>query len=154
MKEEHKFRFELGVSQKIAALLQTIAKGLYLLTEENSPDSYLMKIAAYIEKHYAEPIHIADLSQSFAISQNQLIRTFQAEFGYTPYEYLKKHRLLKACELLQMTEYPVEEIGEMTGFRNSSNFIFQFKRQYHITPKAYRKQYSPFKANSFLRHKA
>lgn len=140
LEDENKFRFEFQVSQKISELLHEIIKILFLNFDENSSkDNLAVKIAAYIEKNYSEPIHLAKLCKNFHISQNQFIRIFQAEMGYTPYEYLKKHRLLKACEFLQMTNQPIEEIGKLVGFPNSSNFIFQFKAQYNVTPNTYRK---------------
>jgi AraC-like DNA-binding protein len=140
LEDENKFRFEFFVSQKISELLHEIIKWLFLNFDENSPNENLpVKIAAYIEQHYAEPIHIAELCKNFHISQNQFIRIFQAEMGYTPYEYLKKYRLLKACEFLQMTNQPIEKVGMLVGFPNSSNFIFQFKAQYGVTPYVYRK---------------
>lgn len=146
LQDDNKFRFEFEVSQKIFELLQNIAKGLFLISGEDSQnDHYLMKIVAYIENHYAEPLHIKEVSENFHISQNQLIRSFLADIGYTPYEYLKRYRLLKACELLEMTNHPIAEIGALTGFQNSSNFIFQFKSQYNMTPLSYRKLFSPVK---------
>jgi len=143
LEDENKFRFELEASQKIYELMQNIIKGLFHFTNNSLSNDFSAKIVAYIEKHYNDTIHIAGLSKTFHISQNQLIRNFQAEIGYTPYEYLKRFRLLKACELLEMTGYTIKEIGKLTGFQNISNFIFQFKTQYAITPYSYRKLYSP-----------
>ena len=81
-----------------------------------------------------------ELAGRFYLSVNQFIRVFRAETGYTPYEYLKRYRLLKACELLRMTEIPVVEIGRRVGFPNASNFIYQFRRQMGQTPAMFRAQ--------------
>lgn len=78
-----------------------------------------MKTAAYLEKHYMEQIDLKTLSKMFYISQNQLIRVFQEQFGYTPYEYLKRYRLLKACELLEQTCRPIGEIAHLIRFPNT-----------------------------------
>jgi AraC-like DNA-binding protein len=148
LEDENKFSFEFEVSQKISELLHELIKRLFLNFDKNlSDDNMAVKIAAYIEQHYAEPIFIAKLCKNFHISQNQFIRIFQAEMGYTPYEYLKKHRLMKACEFLQMTNNTVEKIGALVGFPNSSNFIMQFKAQYGVTPYIYRKLFRSNKSH-------
>ena len=146
MKDENKFCFELDVSQKITGLLHDILQEIYCNSKENSLSENLpLKITDYMEQHYTEPVRLAQLSRSFHFSENQLILIFQAKTGYTPYEYLKRYRLLKACELLQMTNNPIKEISTATGFPNVSNFIFQFKAQYGVTPCNYRKQFSSSK---------
>jgi len=143
MEDTNKFRFELEVSQIISELLHEIIRDIYYIPKEKFQSENLSaKIANYLEQHYAEPIQLTELSMRFHISKNQLIRVFQADTGYTPYEYLKMYRLLKACELLQLTNNTVEEIGISAGFPNISNFIFQFKRQYGMTPNNYRKLFS------------
>ena len=147
IKDENKIRFELEASQKITELLHEIINEIYFASNEKSLSGNLaVKIAAYMEHHYSEPIRLDQLSRSFHISKNQLIRIFLAEIGYTPYEYLKRYRLLKACELLQLADDTVKEISMSTGFPNSSNFIFQFKAYYGMTPNNYRKLFS----SSFL----
>lgn len=145
LNEEDKFRFEWEVSQKISQLLHEIVQGLFFISAETSSSYNLpVRIAAYIEQRYTEPIHMAQLSRSFYLSQNHLIRIFREATGYTPYEYLKRYRLLKACELLQTTDHTVEEIGATVGFPNNSNFIYQFRSQYGVTPCTYRQIFTPF----------
>ena len=143
MNDDNKFRFELEASQIISELLHDIIKDIYYITKDKyHSDNLSAKIANYLEQHYPEPVQLAKLSRMFHISKNQLIRIFQADTGYTPYEYLKMFRLLKACELLQMTNNSIEEIGRLTGFPSTSNFIFQFKKKYGMTPNNYRKLFS------------
>jgi len=138
LEDDNKFRFELTASQKISDLLNLFAQDLLFRGSEKQPDDFLIKIVSDLEKNFNHPILIEEVAKRFHISQNHLIRRFQAEIGYTPYEYLKKYRLLKACELLEKTNRPVSEIGIMTGFPNASNFICQFKSMYGVTPNQYR----------------
>ncbi len=97
------------------------------------------QMAAYIEAHYAEPLRMDALSRRFYLSQNQLIRLFHARTGYTPGDYLKKYRLLKACEWLLTTALPVGEVGRRVGYGNASHFTARFREQYGLTPTAYRR---------------
>ena len=92
-----------------------------------------------IETHYAQPLSMEAISRRLYLSQTHLTRLFRSATGYTPYEYLKNFRLLKACELLQYTRLPCGEVGCAAGFANSSNFTQQFRRRFGITPTAYRR---------------
>ena len=136
---EHTIQSELELSRNIAELMHAI--GAEALGEDDccsKTDPLAAKVSSYLEQHYSEPVHISGLCEIFFLSQNQLIRVFQSETGYTPYEYLKKYRLIKACELLQITDILVAEVSSRVGFSSKSNFIFQFRTEYGITPGQYR----------------
>ena len=140
LNNENKTSFEIEASEKIAQLLHITAKELLV---RGKKESTTMAIISYLERNYINNITFNMLSKEFYISTNQIIRNFKKETGFTPYEYLKRYRLSKACELLQMTDKTVEEIGSATGFFNVSNFIHQFKEMYGITPLRYRKHFAP-----------
>jgi AraC-like DNA-binding protein len=141
LEDPRKYRFEMEVSRRIARLFELLLADRFFSDQERAEESLSDRAAAYLEAHYGEKILLDDLSRTLYVSRNQLIRVFQKEMGYTPYEYLKRYRLLKACELLQITDLPVNQIGQRTGFLNSSNFSSQFHRQYGMTPQDYRRIY-------------
>lgn len=141
LEDPRKYRFEMEVSRRIASLFELLLADRFFSDQEKAEESLSDRAAAYLEAHYGEKILLDELSRALYVSRNQLIRVFQKEIGYTPYEYLKRYRLIKACELLQMTDLPVNEVGQKTGFLNSSNFSCQFHRQYGMTPREYRRVY-------------
>lgn len=139
---------EWMVSHEICILLGIIAKDLFEQTDsKKGKHQDIAQIIHYIEQHYAEPISLDSLCQEFYISKNQLIRLFSRHTGYTPHKYLKRHRLLKACELLQMSEKSIQEVSEMTGFSTPSHFVAEFKKQHGITPHAYCNRFFPIRSN-------
>ena len=111
--------------------------------QQPSPDLRGDRMIAYIQDHYHEDVTLEDLSHLFFLSQNQLIRVFRKRTGYTPYEYIKRYRLTKACELLEGTDLQICEIARRVGYGNSSHFTAQFGMQYGISPKEYRLRFSP-----------
>ena len=97
------------------------------------------EILQYLQDRYQQDITLAQLGERFYLSVNHLIRIFRDYTGYSPYEYLKRYRLLKTCELLQSTDVSVGEIGRRVGYRNASHFAAQFHKLYGLSPHEYRK---------------
>ena len=58
------------------------------------PKAYLyMRIVQaklFIDKSYAEPINLKDITNEAFFSKYHFIRTFKAIYGYSPHQYLKK----------------------------------------------------------------
>ena len=57
----------------------------------------------------------------------------------TPHRYFSNLRIQHAKRLLMTTSATVEEVADMCGFDNASNFIRLFKQRTNMTPTAFRK---------------
>lgn len=53
-------------------------------------------------------------------------------------EYLKNTRLYHASRLLIYSDRRVNEIGAIVGFRDTNNFIKQFKSKFNTSPYKFR----------------
>lgn len=93
----------------------------------------------YIEKNYADPISIDAIANTIYMSKYSFIRLFKKQTGLSPYEYLLKVRITEAKLLLEQSNYSINEISEMVGFRNQNAFIRKFKQLTVTTPLKYRK---------------
>lgn len=96
----------------------------------------------YIEEHMSQHITIRELSEMFHISATSLKENFKILYGYSPYEFLKRHRMSTAAQLLQNTDLPVSEIGIRVGYENPSKFSAAFLSIYKVPPRAYRNEKS------------
>lgn len=126
-----------------SALLQElfhrlICERFFNAENEKGSSRTVDRIREHIRLHYADRLTLEELCGEYYLSVNQIIRSFQKKTGYTPHEYLKRYRLLKACELLTGTGAPVCEIAVAVGYRNSSHFAAQFRACYGMTPTEYR----------------
>ena len=63
---------------------------------------------------------------------------FCRETGETPHQYVTRLRLAEAARLRLSTDRRVLHIVIAVGFENASHFSVQFKRDYGMTPLAYR----------------
>ncbi|TMV47388.1 helix-turn-helix transcriptional regulator [Paenibacillus mesophilus] len=96
-------------------------------------------IARYIEEHYRDDLHLDHMAEKLETSPKYFSNYFKKTFGINFIEYLNRVRLAQAKELLKQTELSVAEIGERTGYQNSSTFTSTFKKYYGISPSDYRK---------------
>ncbi|MFD0960853.1 helix-turn-helix domain-containing protein [Paenibacillus chungangensis] len=97
-------------------------------------------ISQYIELNYMRNLYLDHIAEVTETSPKYFSSYFKKTFGVNYVEYLNKVRLSHARELLQNTNYSVSEVGEKTGYLNSSTFTTTFKKYYGISPSEYRKQ--------------
>lgn len=127
---------------RISCLIDLLLTELLESCEKRTEKSETIgKIIDYFEKHLDEKITLGFLTKEFGISQAHLERKFKRCTGYSPGEYLQQLRMRVARELLEHSEYNVQEIAEKVGFVSASNFILTFKKAEGITPLQYRKKY-------------
>lgn len=108
-------------------------------TKTFRPLYYSERIMQWIEDHYMEPFDLERLSDELHLSKSYVSRIFKRETGSSLTEYLTIRRIKQACQLLQMTNKPIEFIGENVGFGSVSYFIQVFKKMVGTTPHQYRR---------------
>lgn len=98
-------------------------------------------ISQYIELHYMENLYLDHIAEVAGTSPKYFSSYFKKTFGINYVEYLNKVRLSHAKELLKDSFLSISEIGEKTGYMNSSTFTTTFKKYVGISPSEYRKQF-------------
>jgi transcriptional regulator GlxA family with amidase domain len=97
-------------------------------------DPRLRRAVFLLERSLRESISPAWLAEQVGISERQLGRLFEAEFGRAPSVYIRGTRLRYARWLLQNSEETVTEVALRTGFADCAHFIRQFKSEFGETP--------------------
>ncbi len=93
----------------------------------------------FVDGNYSHPISVEDIARYTGISRSGLYRSFQKAFGLAPMQYVNRHRIERACTLLQNTSSPIAEIARSTGFDDPLYFSRAFKHTIGRSPKQYRK---------------
>ena len=99
----------------------------------------MFQIASYINTHYTEPLTINMLADLCNISPTYFISAFKKAIGVSPHQYLSRLRLSNARQLLETSNYSVQEIALMCGFQKPNTFTSLFKSTHGMTPQQYRK---------------
>lgn len=113
------------------------AQGLPAVSDEGVPSCVRTAVAA-ISAGYAEKLRLEQLAAAAGCSAAYLSRTFREHVGCSVYTYLMQYRLAMAERLLR-EDKSVTQVCYECGFYDCSHFIKCFKKQYGVTPLAYRK---------------
>ena len=91
--------------------------------------SALVKRAlVYIGEHATKQFSRWQLAEAVNVSEDYLTRIFRREIGLSPWDYLNRHRVYLATELLRQTTLTINEIASRTGFQDQAYFCRVFKK--------------------------
>ncbi len=99
-----------------------------------------IKIDAFYENHFHEPITQKDLADALSLGTRQLSRILKTIYGLSFREKLTEFRLGKAVELISKTELSLETISEMVGYDSYAGFYLAFRKKYGISVSDFRKR--------------
>jgi len=106
-----------------------------LENNNNCEEDKLTVISNYIHDHFREStLSIPLLSGIFGTSESYFRRAFTARFSVSPLKYIRSLRLEYACELLRSGYYSIEEVSDMSGFRDAKYFARFIKHKTGIQP--------------------
>ena len=95
-------------------------------------------------QNYACPDHdisIEELSKLTNRSLTSFKKEFRRHFQMPPHKWYIRQRLMHSRLLLISTSKSISEIGNACTFPNTSHFIKLFKKEYQMTPAAYRNRH-------------
>lgn len=100
----------------------------------------LKQVLDFIEKNYASPLTLQQLSASVSMSPKYFCRFFSEMTHQTPMDYLNRQRIEQACYQLSTTDDSITEIAYGNGFNDLSYFIRTFRKYKGITPGKYKRR--------------
>lgn len=106
-------------------------------TRETIPEN-IVKVIAYMRKHYPENISLKDLVKISNMSLSSFMREFTGKVGTAPMSFLTEIRISQSCSMLQGSKLSVSEIAQETGFNDSNYFSRVFRKHLGVTPREFR----------------
>lgn len=100
--------------------------------------SHVQKAQSYIELHPELDLNLQQVAKVIHIHPHHLSELFKKELGITFSDYLTKHRMKRAEQLLSTTKMRVSEIATQVGYTDVKYFSQLFKRDTGITPSEFR----------------
>ena len=92
----------------------------------------------YIHKHIKNRITMKELSAELNLSESYISKIFHKEMGVSISQYIKQVKIDKAKNLLQFSEFSINEIASYLSFSSQSHFISVFQKVTGMTPNKYR----------------
>lgn len=115
------------------------------LTENPSVESDvqgdIIQALGWFERHWREPISIDDYAARSRLTPYWFRQKFKAFTGTTPMQYVISLRMANAMNLMESTDYNIEQIAEAVGYDNPSYFRRLFRKHTGISPSEYKKSH-------------
>lgn len=136
----------MEIVSEVLRLLRLRHEGLLKLSEYKSSTiddllPSLLQARQYIEADYLAPIKTVDVANYVAISEYHFARLFKTTFDSTVHQYVMRLRLNEARNLLETSEESITDIAFSVGYNSLSAFIHAFRKQFSMTPSAFRAQF-------------
>ena len=106
--------------------------------DTGSIKSKIEKVKRFIERNASKKITLKDAASLIFTSPKYLSRVFKQHAGVEFKEFVLKLKLEKAKELLNKTDFSIDQISYKLGYQNTESFIRIFKHFTDKTPSVYR----------------
>ncbi|GHV40626.1 AraC family transcriptional regulator [Clostridia bacterium] len=100
-------------------------------------NSSVERIKTYIAEHLQEPITAADIARAAGYSQFHAGRVFKEATGITPFEYIRRERLLESAHALCGEKIRVIDVALDYVFDSHEGFTRAFTKAFGIAPKRF-----------------
>lgn len=95
-------------------------------------------LAAALDRLGDEALAVDDLAATVHMSRRTFDRRFRAATGCSPLQWLVTQRLLRAQQLLEDSDLPVDAVARRSGFHDAVAMRPHFRRFVGVSPHAYR----------------
>ncbi|MBQ9500993.1 MAG: helix-turn-helix transcriptional regulator [Lentisphaeria bacterium] len=99
----------------------------------------LLTLLRYIDGHLDRPLSLEHLGKVMHCHPNYLATLFSRRMGQPLIRYCQMRKFDQAIKLLNTTEMNITEIADALGYADANNFSRQFRRNYGVSPKNYRR---------------
>jgi len=103
----------------------------------NSESMAVKKMQTHIQKHLQTSLTASDLAKAAGYSQYHAARLFKKEVGLSPFEYIRRERLLASAYALRNEKPKVFDIALDYVFDSHEGFTRSFSNAFGIAPKKY-----------------
>lgn len=98
------------------------------------------RIKYYLERNYDKNLNLSIVAEMVCLSPKYVSKIFKEYTGMGFNEYRLKIKAEMARELLDKSEYNINELASKLGYNNTESFIKSFKKFTGMTPAKYRKR--------------
>lgn len=101
--------------------------------------SIIEKALVFMQHNLHCQLHVRDLCEHLGVNERYLERLFSAHVGMSPIRYFLQQKLTWSANLLCSTSLSIKEVAYEAGYTDPFYFSTQFKKQFGVSPKYYRR---------------
>lgn len=124
-------------------LLTRSAAGMKIQQTGNLHNFYIREAITYIEHNFQNDISVEDIAAVCRLNRSYFGKIFKDAVGKSPQEFLLNYRMVKAAELLKLTQLSIGDISNAVGYENQLHFSRAFKNVYGVSPRDWRSKNKP-----------
>lgn len=109
--------------------------------QQKGEQTLYQNLISYIDEHLDEDLSLDALAKHFFVSKYYIAHLCKDNIGYSLHQYILKKRL-DACKNAISGGAGIGSVFLLYGFKDYSSFYRAFKKEYGMSPKEYRQQYS------------
>ena len=123
--------------------------GIMLQNKPATEKSSLIDMAVgFMQIHYPEKLTVSGLAEQVGLERTYFSDLFRKKTGVSPYQYLTRLRIQKACQLIQV--HGISETSYLVGME-PHNFGRVFKKEVGYSPRDYLRMIKKSKDNVITR---
>lgn len=107
-------------------------------TGKKARTMYARLAMRYLSGNFDRKLSISALAAHIGVDRSYLTKSFQAEYGYSPQQYVMDLRMKKAKHLLEESEEPIASVAAKCGYSDALAFSRLFRKTWGCSPSAYR----------------
>ena len=92
----------------------------------------------HVAQHLGESLTLDGIARDLLTSRSRLCADFRAETGEGLGAYVRRARMERAANLLEVASVSVAEVASAVGYPRASSFVVAFERAYGCPPGAWR----------------
>lgn len=101
-------------------------------------DFYVHEALTFIEQNFQNDISVEDIAATCGLNRSYFGKIFKDAVGKSPQDFLLQYRMIKATELLKLTNLSIGDISNAVGYSDQFHFSRAFKNIYGISPREWR----------------
>lgn len=100
------------------------------------------RVLDFVAANFGKPVQIEDMAREAGLSASHFSRLFKKVIGDSPYQFLMRYRVERACEMLAGSTRSLIDIALACGFSDQPHLTRIFKQVRGETPKAFRARHA------------
>lgn len=141
LSEENAYGAPLANNLFTAKVLSFLTSQARLAPDQQGERKFL-SILNYVKASIYTNESLESIAARFGYCEKQLRNLFRKYMGVAPKQYLIQAKVEKACQLLTLSSYSVNEISDALKFSSPFHFTNTFKKVKGMSPSAYREKMS------------
>jgi AraC family transcriptional regulator len=129
---------ELMIEGLILEMLAESTRREIKVSSSTTPPRWLTEARDFIRTSFTEQVSLSKVAELVGVNPAHLARMFRRYYGCTVGDYVRRHQLDYAAQLLIETDRPLAEVGTSAGFYDQSHFTNAFKLYFKLTPAEFR----------------